>query len=61
MMSMNSEVEKMQHGKSPVPCASGIFDCCLLPLDGRSQVSVHCFTSTESIPKTCKSYNLRPN
>ena len=40
MMSVNSEVEKMHHGKSPVPCASGIFDCCLLPLDGRFLLQV---------------------
>ena len=32
-MSMSSEVKKMHHGKSPMPCASGIFGCFLLTLD----------------------------
>lgn len=29
----SSEAEKMHHGNYPMPCASGIFSCCLLTLD----------------------------
>ena len=33
MMSRSSEVEKIHDGKSLMPCASGIFGCCLFTLD----------------------------
>jgi len=30
---LSSEAEKMHHGNYPMPCASGIFSCCLVTLD----------------------------